>query len=140
MSESGATEILDALMRNMRDIISTKTVVGEAIQSGGTTILPVMKVSLGFGAGAGRGGKPGDPNQSGGGGGGGGGISISPVGFLVVDEKRALLITPKQARFDWVVESLPDLLEKIGNMAKDFRKRKGTDGGKDATEQSGAAE
>jgi len=136
MSESGATEILDALMRNMRDIISTKTVVGDPIQSGGTTILPVMKVSLGFGAGAGKGGKTGESNQNGGGGGGGGGISISPVGFLVVDEKRALLITPKQARFDWVVESLPDLLEKIGRMAQDFRKKKGPEGG--PGEESGA--
>ncbi|HEY3294612.1 MAG TPA: spore germination protein GerW family protein [bacterium] len=122
MANSGATEILDALMRNMRDIISTKTVVGEPIQNGSTTILPVMKVALGFGAGAGGGEKPGE-NGAGGGGGGGGGISITPIGFLVVDEKRALLITPKHSRFDWVVESLPELLDKIGHIAQDFRRK-----------------
>jgi uncharacterized spore protein YtfJ len=124
MSNSSATEILDALMRNMREIISTKTIVGDPIQSGATTILPVMKVALGFGAGAGSGEKPGDSAKGGmGGGGGGGGISITPVGFLVVDEKRALLITPKHSKFDWVVETLPELLEKIGKMAQDFRKK-----------------
>jgi uncharacterized spore protein YtfJ len=123
MPDSGATEILDALMRNMRDIISTRTVVGDPIQNGGTTILPVMKVALGFGAGAAGGEKAGEPGKSAGG--GGGGISITPVGFLVVDEHRALLVTPKSSRFDWVVESLPDLLDKLGNVAQNFRRRRG---------------
>ena len=136
MPNSGATEILDALMRNMRDIISTKTIVGDPIQNGSTTILPVMKVALGFGAGAGGGETPGEPG-SGGGGGGGGGISITPVGFLVVDEKRALLITPKHSRFDWVVETLPDLLDKIGKMAQDFRRKpSGEEGGKRGSSSS----
>jgi uncharacterized spore protein YtfJ len=141
MSESSAaTEILDALMRNMRDIISTKTIVGEPIQNGSTTILPVMKVALGFGAGAGSVGseKPGDSRSGGGGGGGGGGgISITPVGFLVVDERRALLITPKQSRFEWVAESLPDLLEKFGKIVQDFRGKKKPSEEAGSTETSG---
>jgi uncharacterized spore protein YtfJ len=115
-------------MRNMREIISTKTIVGDPIQSNGITILPVMKVALGFAAGAGAG-KTEKPGQSGAtmdgtGGGGGGGVSISPVGFLVVDETRALLITPKTSKWEWVAESLPDILEKLGKMGKDFRSKK----------------
>ncbi len=137
MSNPGATEILDALMKNMREIISTKTIVGEPIQNGSTTILPVMKVALGFGAGAGsgQGEKTGEGGVGGGAGGGGGGIAITPVGFLVVDEKRALLITPKHSRFDWVVETIPELLEKLGKMAQDFRKKPS---GEDGTKKEGS--
>jgi uncharacterized spore protein YtfJ len=118
MANSGATEILDALMRNMRDIISTKTIVGDPIQNGDITILPVMKVSLGFGAGAGTGnqGTSNGNGNMGGGGGGGGGISITPVGFLVVDPKRALMITPKSSKWDWIADAVPEVLDKIGKM------------------------
>ena len=143
MANSGASEILDSLMRNMRDLISTKTVVGEPIQSGATTILPVMKVTVGFaaGAGSGRGTKPGETTSGGGGGGGGGGgISVTPVGFLVVDEKRAMLITPKQSKFDWLAESLPELLDKIGKVAQDFRSKSSGNGEKKEGSPSGEPE
>ena len=127
----GATEILDALMRNMREIISTKTIVGDPIQNGNITILPVMKVSVGFGAGAGSvsGSAPKtDANDTvRGGGGGGGGIAITPVGFLVVDENRALMITPKASKWEWLAESIPDLLERLTKMKKGSTGKK--DGG-----------
>jgi sporulation protein YtfJ len=137
MAASEATEILDALMRNMREIISTKTIIGEPIQSNGTTILPVMKVTLGFAAGAGSG-KSEKPGQNttamgGSGGGGGGGVSISPVGFLVVDADRAMLITPKSSKWEWVAESLPEILEKLGKLGKDFRAKKTDDTPKEET-------
>lgn len=112
MASSEATEILDALMRNMREIISTRTVIGEPIQSGETTILPLMKVSLGFGAGAGRG------EETGSKGGGGGGVSITPIGFLVVDEHRAIMVTPKSSKWEWVAEAVPEILEKLNSFRK----------------------
>jgi uncharacterized spore protein YtfJ len=122
MSDTPAVDILDALMRNMRDIISTKTIVGEPIVNNGITILPLMKVALGFGAGAGSGpsGK-GTGNGGGaapGGGGGGGGISITPVGFLVVDQNRAMMITPKPSKWDTVIEAVPDLVERLTRIVR----------------------
>ncbi len=109
MSDLGANEILDTLMKNLKQILSTKTIVGDPIQVGKTTILPVMKVSLGFGAGAGS---PGSSGQTKGGG-GGGGIVISPVGFPIVEEGKAMMITPTSSRWDWIVESIPDLWDKL---------------------------
>ncbi len=119
MADSAATEILDALMRNMREIISTKTIVGEPIVSNGITILPLMRVALGFGAGAG--GAAGKGNGNGGntgGGGGGGGVSITPVGFLVVDQNRAMMITPKASKWDTLIESAPDLIERLSRIIR----------------------
>jgi uncharacterized spore protein YtfJ len=129
MSDIPAKEILDALMKNLKDLISTKSIVGEPITVGKTTILPVMKVSLGFGAGG-----PGELLKNAGG--GGGGVSITPVGFLVVEEGRAMMITPQSGRWDWIIESIPDLVERMAKVWKDTTKKEdstkessGSDGG-----------
>jgi uncharacterized spore protein YtfJ len=124
MADTEAVEILDALMRNMRDIISTKTIVGEPIINNGITILPLMRVALGFGAGAGGAATNGNGNSNGNGkggrngGGGGGGVSITPVGFLVVDQNRAMMITPKSSKWDSLIESVPDLIERLTRLVK----------------------
>jgi uncharacterized spore protein YtfJ len=117
MPEIPAKEILDALMKNLKEIISTKSIVGEPIQVGQTTVLPVMKVTLGFAAGG-----PGEMIKNAGG--GGGGVSITPVGFLIVEDGRAMMITPQSSRWDWVIESIPDLVEKLVKIRKDYKEKK----------------
>lgn len=59
----------------------------------GRSVIPVARVSYGFGAGGGQGPVKTDEEAgtTPGGGGGGGGVSVSPVGFLVV--------TPEGERF-----------------------------------------
>ncbi len=131
MAENAATEILDSLMKNLKEILSTESIIGEPIQVGKTTIIPVMKVYVGFGAGGGAGspvkGDSGSSNGAkgmmGSGGGGGGGLAITPVGFLVVEEGRAMMITPNSTRWDWVVESLPDLWEKFVRARQEGKQR-----------------
>ena len=43
---------VDALFQGMNGIVSSKTVVGDAIHIGDTIILPLIDVSFGVGAGA----------------------------------------------------------------------------------------
>ena len=121
MTDLAAAEILDVLMKNLREFVSTKTIVGEPVHVGKTAILPVMKVTLGFGAG---GGTPPSSERGFHGGGGGGGVAITPVGFLVVEEGRAMMVTPKSSKCDWVVESIPDLVEKLVKLRHDARSEK----------------
>ncbi len=124
MADNAATEILDALMKNLKEILSTESIIGEPIHVGKTTIIPVMKVFVGFGAGGGSG-LPGKNTDSGSsGGGGGGGLAITPVGFLVVEEGRAMMITPNSTRWDWVVESLPELWEKFTRARQEGKQRR----------------
>ena len=137
MAENAATEILDALMRNLREILTTESIVGQPIQAGKTTIIPVMKVMVGFGAGGGAGSPTSGAASStkaatGSGGGGGGGIAITPVGFLVVEDGRAMMITPNSTRWDWVVESLPELWEKFQKIRKDGKQQAASSEGADA--------
>ncbi|MBI5059515.1 sporulation protein [candidate division KSB1 bacterium] len=125
MSDSTATEILDTLMKNLKEILSTKTIVGEPVQAGSMTILPVMKVSLGFGAGTGPLSKP-DGKSSGG---GGGGLSISPVGFLIIEDGRAMMLTPQSSRWDWVIDGIPEMVEKLTKIRRGAKAGKQEAGG-----------
>lgn len=127
---SKATEILDSLMRNLKEILTTKTIVGEPVQAGNATILPVMRVSVGFGAGAGSGSA--EKSGTGSGGGGGGGVSITPVGFLVVEDGRAVMIAAGGSKWDWITEQIPELFEKLSKF------RKSASSKKDSGEESSA--
>jgi uncharacterized spore protein YtfJ len=140
MAENAASEILDALMRNLRDIMKTESIIGQPIVVGKTTILPVIKVFVGFGAGGGAGApdKAGQASEGKGilasGGGGGGGLAITPVGFLVVEEDRAMMVTPGTAKWEWVVESIPDLWERLSKIRRESKARKAAEA--DATPPS----
>ena len=125
MSDSVANEILDTLMKNLKEILSTKTIVGEPVQAGTMTILPIMKVSLGFGVGTGAQ-KSADSKSSSG---GGGGLSIAPVGFLIIEDGRAMMLTPQSSRWDWVIDGIPEMVEKLTKIRREAKTGKQEAGG-----------
>ena len=71
---------VDALFQGMNGIVSSKTVVGDAIHIGDTIILPLIDVSFGVGAGAFNG----DKKEKGAGGLGG---KMTPCAVLVYPER-----------------------------------------------------
>ena len=52
---TAAGEIIGKLMEELRTIAKTETILGEGVQVGEFTLIPVSKISLGLGAGAGQG-------------------------------------------------------------------------------------
>ena len=88
-------EILRNIGERFEASATVRNVYGEPISIGNRTVIPVARISYGFGGG-GRGGGPQDDRQ-GSGGGGGGHISAVPVGVVE--------ITPEGTRFtpftDW---------------------------------------
>ena len=50
--ESNIRETVSSLFQGLDSLVSAKTVVGDAIKLGDTTIIPLMDVSFGIGAGA----------------------------------------------------------------------------------------
>ena len=112
------SEMLGDTMSKIREMIDVNTVVGEPITTpDGVTIVPVTKVSIGYGGGgsdfvtknypAGR--------DNAFGGGAGAGVTITPVAFLVIrgENVRMLPIAePASTSVDRLIELLPDLLEK----------------------------
>ncbi len=133
MNESKLNGIINTSLGNIKQIIDVNTVVGEPIQTaGGTVIIPVSKVSLGYASGGvdyfGKNIAPTDHNSSFGGG-GGTGITLTPVGFLVTKADGSVEYLPVSAasggaagvapapdKVDTVIsfiERSPELIEKL---------------------------
>ena len=49
------SELIKNVMNELETLMQTKTVVGDPISAGDYTVIPVSKVSFGFGAGGGSG-------------------------------------------------------------------------------------
>ena len=117
------SELLGASMAKVREMVDANTVVGTPISTGdGTTLIPISKVSVGFGGGGGDYGKP---EQNNFGGGAGAGMKIDPVAFLVIKDgiTRVLPVAvPPVSTVDRIVDMAPDIVDKIG---KFFDKKDG---------------
>jgi sporulation protein YtfJ len=121
-------DLVRTVMEELHTIVKTETVIGEPVEVGESTILvPVCRISFGFGVG-GHG-----SMETKGSSGTGGGASVEPIAFLVIKDGKPQLL-PFQERkavsLGKVVELVPDLLEKV----KDF-KAKRDDKGKDRKEE-----
>lgn len=113
-------------MENIKEMVSVNTVVGDPVESpDGTVIIPVSRVSCGFGAG---GGEFESPPRDGGvgqeqqsplfGGGSGGGVSVQPVAFLVAGNGQVrLLPVNNNAIWDRLIDAAPQLISQIQSMA-----------------------
>ena len=88
-------------------MISSKTVVGDAIHIGDTIILPLVDVSFGLGAGA----FSSDKKDQGGGGIGG---KITPCAVLVIQNGKTKLVNIKnQDTITKILDMVPDVVDRF---------------------------
>ena len=105
-------------MSKIREMVDVNTVIGDPIVTGdGVTIIPVTKVSIGYGGGGSDFATKNYPanRDNAFGGGAGAGVSITPVAFLIVrgENVRMLpLAEPASTSVDRLIEQLPDLIDK----------------------------
>ena len=107
--------MLESTIQKIREMLDVNTVVGTPIETqDGVTIIPVSKVSVGFGGGGSDFAAKSSANPFGGG--VGGGVKVSPVCFLVVKDGNVRMLsvpTPANSTTERIVEMLPDTLDKI---------------------------
>jgi len=119
--ENRVSEILKDIVGELKDIASSQTVIGDPITIGEKTVVPVVKISVGFGAGGGQGEYP---EKGGGfGGGGGGAAKIEPSAFIIMDKDKISMLSAKPGKLDALVEAVPGLIGKI----KDIKDKMGKD-------------
>lgn len=111
-------DLLEALAAQVRELAKSETVIGEPLVLGDATIVPVTRVTVGFGAGSGSGevNEAAKTEKAGGtGGGGGGGVRIAPAAFIVMQhgEVSVLAAPGKRGALAEMFEQVPDLVEKI---------------------------
>jgi uncharacterized spore protein YtfJ len=82
-------KLLKTSLEEIERVLNTKTVVGEPLKVGDTTLIPLLSVGFGFGAGGGVGkgdlGAKGAGSGEGTGAGVGGGGGVKPVAMIVID-------------------------------------------------------
>ena len=130
MNNHPISDLLDATMEKVRQMVDANTIVGQPIEtSDGTTLIPISKISLGFGSGGSdyisRNTKGDTPVCFGGG--GGAGVTVSPVAFIVVHEGNARVLSvnaPANTTADRLVEMLPEVLNRISAAVEKHSKGK----------------
>ena len=110
--------MLESTIAKIREMVDVNSVVGEPIVVGdGVMIIPVSKVSIGFGGGGSDYvSKNANKQENPFGGGAGGGVSVTPIAFLIVKEGNVRMLpvaTPANTTADRLVEMIPDTLDKV---------------------------
>lgn len=130
MANNPIEGLISVAMENLKTIVDANTIIGEAVKSDdGMTVIPVSKVSFGFGAGGSEfSAKTNDKNSDGKnfGGGAGGGVTISPIAFLVVGQEKVKLIPVggQTSTADRIVDAIPDILNKFSSMITAVKEKK----------------
>ena len=97
----------EALFKGMENFVTTKTVVGEAVYVGDTTILPLVEVSFGMAASARN-----EKDRCNGGGGMGG--KIVPSALLIIKDGTTRLVNIRnQDSVSRLIDMAPDLINRF---------------------------
>jgi uncharacterized spore protein YtfJ len=113
-------ELVKTVLNGLRETVQIETVVGKPIVLTDATVVPISRVSIGFGVGGGQVNKKGQGGEV-----TGGGMTIEPVAFIVVRKEKVELISIRKDDFGMsrIVELIPEIADKI----KDLTRKKVTD-------------
>ncbi|MEG2377662.1 MAG: GerW family sporulation protein [Clostridia bacterium] len=122
MAEHVLSDIMAVTMDKIKGMLDVNTVVGTPIETqDGITLIPISKISFGFGSGgsdfAGKAGS--DKIMFGGG--NGAGASIDPIAFLVVNHGNVKVLSvapPPNTTVDRIVDLAPEVIDKISALFK----------------------
>lgn len=104
---------VQSLFDGMQSFLSTKTVVGDAVNIDGTIILPLVDVSFGMGAGS----KKGEGKEASN---GGMGAKMSPSAVLVIKDGQTKLVNIKnQDAVTKIIDMVPDIIDRFKNKDKE---------------------
>ena len=115
------SELMAETIEKIKEAVDANTVVGEPIVAGEITLIPVSKISLGFGTGGSEMGE--NPF----GGGGGAGLKVTPVCFLVINAGMVKVLpvdTSHETSLDRVVDLIPDVVNRIAGLVEEKKAKK----------------
>ncbi len=123
------SNMLESTIAKIRQMVDANSVVGEPITAGDVTIVPISKISIGFGGGGSDFvSKNANTKENPFGGGVGTGVKVTPVAFLVIKEGSVRMLpvaAPANTTADRIVEMVPDTLDKIASFIDSRLEKKG---------------
>ena len=122
--------MLENTIQKIREMVDVNSVIGNPITTpDGVTIIPISKISVGFGGGGSDFvSKHVNHHENPFGGGVGAGVKVTPVAFLIVKEGNVRMLpvaTPANTTADRLVEMVPDTLDKIAAFVDSRLEKKG---------------
>ena len=119
--------MLESTIQKIREMVDVNSVVGEPIHTpDGVTLIPVSKVSVGFGGGGTDFVSKGGENPFGGG--AGAGVKVVPIAFLIVKDGNVRMLpvaAPASTTADRIVDLVPDVLDKVSAFLDSRTEKKG---------------
>ncbi len=112
-------EMMTSSMAKIKDMIDVNTVIGDPITTpDGVTLIPITKVSVGYGGGGSDFVTKNYPanRDNAFGGGAGAGVTITPMAFVVIRGESVRMIPiaePASTSVDRIVEMVPDILDRV---------------------------
>ena len=110
-------EMMETSMGKIREMVDSNTIIGEPIVTAdGVTLIPVSRLSFGFGCGGGDYGKQAGKDHFGGA--TTAGVRVEPVAFLVVKDGTTRILpvgTPAMTTADRVIEMVPQVMDRVEN-------------------------
>ena len=128
------SELIQECMAKAREMADTNTIVGQPISTpDGVTLIPISRVSVGFGGGGAVFGNKKDAAANDNLGGGiGSGVKIDPVAFLIVKDGFVRVMpvaAPAMNTVDRIVELVPEMVDRFSAMIE--KKKAGQEEGVD---------
>lgn len=107
------SELMETTMSKIREMIDTNSIIGQPITTpDGVTVIPISRVSFGFGTGGSDYGKTVDRF----GGAGAAGVKIDPVSFLIIKDGMTRVVPVAvypMGPVDRLIDLVPDVVERV---------------------------
>lgn len=124
MDRGDLESLVKTTLGEIEKVLGTKTVVGDPISVGDTTIIPLLSIGFGFGGVGGTGDSKKGPEGIGGGGAAGGGVK--PIAIIIIDKNGARIESIKggvASALEKIGETVPEALTKLAEMRRDKKER-----------------
>ena len=119
------SELMETTMNKVREMVDTNSVIGEPINTpDGVTVIPISRVSFGFGTGGSDYGKTVDKF----GGAGAAGVKIEPVSFLIIKDgvTRVMPVAvPAVGPVDRILDMVPEVMDRVDGYLARKKEEKG---------------
>jgi len=108
----GLEDLMREITKETESIVDTKTLIGDPVTSAGKTVMPIIRVSAGFGSAGGE--RDGQAGQMGFAAGGYAGVNMEPIGFVVIskDDVRLLTVSGRHT-FSRIVDMVPEVVSRV---------------------------
>ena len=118
-------DLMETTMVKIREMVDTNAIIGEPITTpDGVTVIPISRVSFGFGTGGSDYGKTVDKF----GGAGAAGVKIEPVSFLIIKDGVTRVVPvaiPPMGPVDRILDMVPEVMDRVDGYLARKKEEKG---------------